>query len=308
MKYFAAFIALACACSPAIAEVSDDLKFCGSLKDRAERLSCYDAAARIASRPSPVIRTAARVSTPSLEAQAAMPAKAIIEAPPLRNRFDGYYAAIGGGYGLISGRSAFNGIGPFDSAQGPFVTAVAGRNLGFNWGIVGIEVDGRWLGETASRSNTIFPGILDSGSGVSSYRYENDIAAHASLRVGVVYGDSMIFAKAGLGAVRATERFRADTTGILFCDPAKFPIFGFSCSPTRFGGLTTERIETWAPSVILGLGVEQNWGSLFGRLGVDVEASNHRTTTASNPTTFFGSNVDQLTWATRGTAMIGYRF
>jgi hypothetical protein len=64
------------------AEVSDDLRFCGSLKSGAERLACYDAAARIAARPAPA-RPVARTAAPAMDAQAAIPAKApIVPARP----------------------------------------------------------------------------------------------------------------------------------------------------------------------------------------------------------------------------------
>jgi hypothetical protein len=289
----------------ACAEVSDDLKFCGSLKSGPERLSCYDAAARIASRPA-TMRPAARAAP--VDAQAAVAVKAVAPDPlPARNPFDGYYAAIGGGYGVITGRG--NSLSdPFGFASGASAAAVAGRNIGFNWGIVGIEVDGRWLGETANTSAILNPGFfLSSGTGIASYRYQDDLAAHVALRMGVTYGDSLIFAKAGVGVVRVTETFVSDTRGILFCDPKLFPIFGASCSPTGFGVLNSAKVATWLPSAIFGLGIEQNWGPFFGRLGVDFEATNHRSTNGSVPF-FFNSSVDQITWATRGTALIGVRF
>jgi hypothetical protein len=306
MKSIAALVLLVGSYLPAGAEVSDDLKFCGALKSGAERLACYDAAARIASRPT--VARPARAASP-VDAQAAIPAKAPPPEPlPARNPFDGYYVAIGGGYGVASGRDVFVTGTTFDSAKGGSVNVVAGRNIGFDWGIVGIEVDGRWLGETATSSATILPSFfLDSGSGLAGYRYQGDLAAHAALRVGVNYGDSMVFAKAGIGVSRITETFVSDTTGIHYCDPALFPIFGFSCSPSHFGGINSAKITTWVPSAIFGLGVEQNWGPLFGRLGVDFEATNHRRTTGDRAL-FFGSSVDQLTWTTRGTAMIGVRF
>jgi hypothetical protein len=306
MKRVAAIAMLAGSCLPAHAEVSDDLKFCGGLKSGAERLACYDAAARIAARTAPS-RPVARAAP--MEAQAAVPVKAAALDDPLlgRNPFDGYYAAVGGGYGLISGRSVFNGIDPFDSAGGGFVSAIAGRNIGFNWGIVGIEIDGRWLGETKNVSRAILTGNLDTGIGLNSYQYQNDLGAHAALRVGFTYGDTLIFAKGGAGVARVTEKFSNDTSGIHFCDPALVPIFLIPFCSSRVGTLDVAKATTWVPSAIVGIGVEQNWGPIFGRLGVDFEAASHRTTTAP-PGSFFGSTADQLTWATRGSALIGVRF
>lgn len=305
MKRFATLAVLAGSCLPAAAEVSEDLKFCGARKGASERLACFEAVTRGASNAAPT-RPVARAA-PS-NAQAAVSVKAaVLEALPARNPFDGYYAAVGAGYGVITGRGN-NISNPFDSGQGASVNAVAGRNIGFNWGIVGIEADGRWLGEKASTSTIFNPGFfLASGSGVASYRYQNDLAAHVALRMGVTYGDSLVFAKAGVGAARVTETFVSDARGILFCDPALFVIFGASCSPTRFGSLNSAKVTTWIPSAIFGLGVEQNWGPMFARLGVDFEATNHRSTSTSAPF-FFNSSIDQLTWATRGTAMLGVRF
>lgn len=305
MRNFAVLAVLVSSYLPANAEVSADLRFCGGLKSKEERLACYDAAARIAAKPAATARPVVRVA-PS-EAQAAVPLKALAPDPlPVRNPFDGYYAAIGGGYGVVSERSAYP-LGAFDSTTGGSINAVAGRNIGFSWGVVGIEVDGRWLGEKVSLPSVFLPGFLDTGIGFNQYRYQNDLALHAALRLGVSFGDSLVFAKAGFGVNRITEQFTVDNTGILFCDPARFTMF-VSCSPTRFGSLSDARVATWVPSAILGLGIEQNWGPIFARFGVDFEAIHHRTTNTGPPFFFSSAAGDSITWATRGTALLGVRF
>src|SRR4051812_30628849 len=89
------------------ADVSSDLLFCSKQASPRERISCYDAAARIAANvgPSRIIRSA-----PTPAALISAPA-ADTAAPPVytsaaeRNPFQGVYAAIGGSYGFSSPRS-----------------------------------------------------------------------------------------------------------------------------------------------------------------------------------------------------------
>jgi hypothetical protein len=296
------------------AEVSDDLKFCGSLKSGAERLACYDAAARIASRPA-AARPVAR-ATP-LDAHAAAPTKAPAFAlEPVRNPFDSYYVAIGGGYGVGTRRDASlsgNFTSGFPDAMSLPTTAGAsadfavGRNLVFGWGMVGLELDGRFGGEGGGSTAASLPFLsATSGAAISSYKYRNDAGVHAAIRTGVVFDDLLIFGKAGLGASRIRENFTSDERGILVtvC-PAPGPCFFNPTTP----GLNSIVIASWLPSAIFGLGVEKNWGSVFGRFGADFEAANHPTTLVTTPgISGSSSSAGQLTWTARGTAMIGVRF
>ena len=160
MKNIAAIVVLVSSYLPANAEVSDDLKFCGDLKSRAERLACYDAAARIAARPAPVRPVVARVAP--LDAHASVPVKAaVLEPLPAKNPFDGYYVAAGGGYGIGTGRDAsiagnytqgFLRDMSLANTGGASANFVAGRNIAVGWGVLGIEIDGRLGGEGGSSS------------------------------------------------------------------------------------------------------------------------------------------------------------
>jgi hypothetical protein len=298
--------ALAGSISPAFAEVSDDLKFCGALKSGAERLACYDAAARIASRPAQS-RPVARIAP--LDAQAAAPSKAPALAP-VRNPFDGYYAAIGGGYGVGSGRDAIIS-GPFTissipitSISGPNASVVAGRNIAIGWGIVGVEVDARWSRERGASAASPTSSFLYLGAPLLSYSYNNDAGIHASIRVGATFDDLLIFAKAGLGANRINESFTADERNVRQCF-AGLSICGVLGTQ---GSLNAVQTTSWLPSAVFGVGVEKNWGPVFARLNADLEAFNHATSFAAALGVSGSSTASQIMWTTRGTAMIGFRF
>jgi hypothetical protein len=308
MKSFLALAALAGSCLPAVAEVSADLKFCGGLESKAERLACYDAAARIASRPA-AARPTARAAP--LNAQAAVPAKApAFEPPPARNPFDGYYAAVGGGYGVGSGRDGVV-AGPLEisgialtSTAGPNVTAALGRNIAFGWGIVGLEIDARWAAEKGA--GVVSPiDFQNVGTPLLSYSYKDDAGVHGAIRVGATFDDLLIFAKAGLGATRVTESFTADERNVRRClvlGPSGCVVVGPAST------LGTVQTSSWLPSAIFGVGLEKNWGPVFARLGADLEAFNHATTSAAAPGVRGSSTSGQIMWTTRGTAMIGVRF
>jgi hypothetical protein len=219
---------------------------------------------------------------------------------PARNPFDGYYAAIGGGYGVGSGRDAsiaagVFGSGGFTSSSGPNASFVFGRNVAIGWGLLGVEVDARWEGERAGS-------VRDNG--VFTYNYKNDVGVHAAIRAGATFDDLLIYAKAGVGAARVRESFVADERALTFCtfDPVT------STCVLMPGTLHSARTAAWLPSAVFGVGLEQNWGPVFGRLSADFEAFNHSTTTITGPPLFAGSSASQLMWSTRGTAMVGFRF
>jgi hypothetical protein len=310
MKVLAAVISLSGLSTLAFAEVSEDLKFCGSRKTASERLACFEAVTRGASKPGLALPAAARAVGPH-DAIVSIPTKAQpLEPLPARNPFDGYYAAIGGGYGVGSGRDG--GIaGPFDSSgisltstAGPNINAAVGRNIAFGWGLVGLELDARWEGEKGAGTispSTSFPNI---GTPVLSYSYKNDAGLHAAIRVGATFDDLLVFAKAGLGATRITELFTADERNVRPC-----LVFNGGC--VLFGepgDLATTQTTSWLPSAVFGIGAEKNWGPVFARLGADLEAFNHATTSVSAPGVRGSSSSSQIMWTTRGTAMIGVRF
>jgi hypothetical protein len=313
MRRLATLAVLASSCLPASAEVSEDLKFCGARKSAPERLACFEAVTRGASKSAPV-RSVARAEP--LDARGALPVKAAVpERLPARNPFDGYYAAIGGGYGVATGRDIANVSGlsteaffSSTSMHGPNARLIAGRNLAIGWGVIGFEFSGRWSGEKfedTERALSPFGAVLNM-PGTGSYSYLNDVGLHASIRAGATFDDVMIFGKVGLGATRITETFTSNEIGVQRC-----VLFDFSgcASFSPPGSLMRIQASSWLPSALFGIGVEKNLGSFFGRIGVDFEAFDHKSTSATGNGIAGNSGViDHMTWTTRGTALIGVRF
>lgn len=214
-----------------------------------------------------------------------------------------------GGYGIVSGRdngvfgSLTGSVVPVTSISGPNVTGVLGRNVAFGWGLVGLELDTRWSKEQGSRATTIVDQFPNVGTAQYGYRYTNDAGLHALIRVGATFDDLLIFARAGIGASRISESFTADERNLR---PCSFSFTG--CTPGPAGDLGAVSITSWVPSAVFGLGAEQNWGSVYARLGADLEAFNHAATSASAAKVTGTSSASQIMWTTRGTAMIGVRF
>jgi opacity protein-like surface antigen len=319
MKRLLTAAALAALAAPASADVSEDLKFCGGRKSAPERLACFEAVTRGASKHGPT-PPAARAVAPQ-DALAAIPTKAPpLDPLPARNPFDGYYAAIGGGYGIGTKRDASargnytfgSGDLSLPATEGASIDLVVGRNIPLGWGLVGIEIDGRFGGDRGSSIIPSFPDFRSSavGTGTLSYKYRNDAAVHAGIRAGVVFDDLLIFAKGGVGANRIRESFTADERGVsIFICPTLSPFNSCFSPGAPTPGLNSVQTISWLPSAILGLGVEKTWGPVFGRLGADFEAVNHPSTAATAiGVAGSSSSAGQLTWTARGTALIGVRF
>jgi hypothetical protein len=180
-----------------------------------------------------------------------------------------------------------------------------GRNLARSWGLVGIELNGRFGGESFSDSRiittpaSIFSAV--SGTAKYDYKYRNDIGLHASLRAGATFNDLLVFAKAGAGVSRIRETFAADEASLTI---VRCPTVFSSCTTsTALPAIGTAQAEFWLPSLLFGLGAEQNWGPMFARAGVDFEAFNHPSTnvTAANIRGTSGPTAASATisWATR---------
>src|SRR4051812_2470021 len=86
----------------ALASVSDDLVFCSKLANAKERISCYDAAARIAAAAS---SHSAPNSQPILVTRQVADHAMAAPIAPTHNRFDGAFLAVGGGYGIANPRT-----------------------------------------------------------------------------------------------------------------------------------------------------------------------------------------------------------
>lgn len=241
---------IASASAPFAADVSADLVFCSRIADRAERMACYDAAARIAATRPQAVKT---------------PAAAPATRRP-SSRFHGPYMAVGGSYGAVTPQNALSG--PV-SPHGPSLAGAAGYNLVFGNMLFGTEIAGRLGAERATTAAAnLFFGTFD------TYSFTNAASIHASARAGFVSDDSLFFAKIGFGAVKVEM---TSTTTFLT------------------GATTRTHIEQWAPSLLLGAGIERNFGPWFARLGADLEMAS---------TSFVN---DQL-WTARGSAMLGRRF
>lgn len=313
------------------AEVSADLKFCASLGSSKERLACFEAIARGTTGQPPHRQLAA--SPPPTRAFAAA-AQADLGHPRLTNApqtpnhaFAGAYAAIGGGYGTMNGRSAsitssalsyYGNSVSVDSANGASINGVAGINLPIGeTGVVGIEFSGRFKGETAER--TVFTSIADnlsqtSHSTMATYRLENKAGLHLSARAGATFEDWLIFTKAGIGATSIEEVFTLDGSQIPKTCTNYYASYqqSFCYQWIGPGGVSSVTTSSWVPSALLGVGVERNFGALFVRLGADAEIFRKPLTSVSTPPPagLIGSSsaTDDIQWTVRGTGLVGYRF
>jgi hypothetical protein len=260
-----------------------------------------------------VVIVAALLPAPVLAADV----EPVVQAKDVLSRFDGFYAAFGGSFGLSEdrtfstssfyGNSGAGGNGRV-AVQGPSGVAIAGYNLAFSSALVGLELDGRFGSEGGSESMRA-PGAF-SGSSVHRYKFDSDIGVHIAARAGLMRGDTLIYAKLGVGVVRMVDRFDLDDSRALFspiCCPSP-------AAPLVAGQRLSLSAETWAPSVLLGMGLEQDYGRFFARAGAEVEGIHGRMLVLTNqngsvPPSFqgFASGTSDA-WVARATALVGLRF
>jgi hypothetical protein len=303
------------------------------MREKAERIACFDAAARIATvgaaRKSPTVVVASPL--------AAAPVSEIrsVQIPPA---FSGWYAGLGGSYGIGAPRriSAFASLPPISGAsfidngspEGWSGSFVAGTNVLFGNLLLGLEASGRWGHESLSRSSTIPVSALDaegntpqSGQIIGTYKFDSDASAHISGRAGLWAGDTMVFAKAGIGATRITETVSFAGAGdICAAFGSSPPFFRTVCLFRRPIGSGSAAEARWMPSVILGTGVEQNFGNWFVRLGADAEAIIGAQATPGvrgflqpggdqiSGSSSSGSGITDYVWTVRASALVGLRF
>jgi len=300
---------------PAHAGVSDDLVFCSKLASPKERIACYDAAARIAANGSGVRASRTGASPTMVSAPAAdtgtQPPPAL--ATPERTSFRGGYAAIGGGFGVGSPRSfalpgAFSTVTDSISPHGWSSRGVAGVNAVVGNFLFGTEFAGRFGDEGANASIVSTPGSLGalfllSGKAITSYSVKNDAGVHVAARVGVTFNDTLAFVRGGVGATHIRESATVDATGLFSCIAVSVSGACLSTLPGPLQGAVRSR---WAPSAIVGAGLEHNFGPIFGRLEGEIE------TIASQQTPFVGLGSAGATseplWFARVMASIGVRF
>jgi opacity protein-like surface antigen len=292
--------------SSAGAAVNDNLFFCSKLANSKERIACYDAAARIAAMSgSTADHTQLRrplVSRPVADA----PIAAAVYEPPTRSRFEGWYAAVGGGYGVTGPRqvqinSQFGFVsGLFDTAysSGWSVSGLSGYNVMVGRWLFGIELDGRFSNERG-QAEQINSGPNSFGllSGMERLRYEikSDAGVHLSGRIGATFENTLVFAKLGAGVTHVAEAFIDDASNAAFsfCTPCT-PQIGVSRGASK---------SAWLPSSIFGFGVEQNFGAIFVRGQGEIEAAQLQETRH-----FAGSSTSNLYWTARAMGMVGVRF
>lgn len=230
-----------------------------------------------------------------------------------QSQFSGFYGAAGGAYGVGSPRDYWMQSAYFSSGGTVLPQGVSGLAiLGFNgvWGsfLAGIEFSGRLGQENVTKSQFQDRGFLgalqNTASTTQTFRYSSDVGAHLSARAGIIFNDTLLFGKIGVGFSRARQSYSDAGSGI-FCPGS---IFG-GCQSIVPGG--TASSSALLPSFLIGIGAEQNFGSWFLRGGVDAEAIsgpyklNVREPDAISGSTQFPAQTD---WTVRGNLMLGVRF
>lgn len=239
--------------------------------------------------------------------------------------FDGFYVAGGGSYGVSTSRNFNFSEMPTPTGGGPSFsgtnfpsgwsgTVIAGYNLTFNGFVFGIEADSRWGREGAEQSRTQnFGGTFSFLVGTASGTYElrNDIGIHLSLRAGAFIGDTLIYGKVGAGTSRFIDTFNIDGSGVSFCPlPSFFPCPVPFQSGAGVGSFTSEK---WMPSLVFGVGIEQNFNRFFLRLSAEAETIGPHILTfgpipATGTGTFSGNASSDTFWTGRAQGAIGFRF
>lgn len=178
--------------TPALAGISDDLKFCAGLTSSKERLACYDAAARIenAAKPTPArtpASTAVQRQPSPLDAQAAIVTKAPI-APP-RN-WQGFYLGANGGWAR----------GDTGGTEGWLAGAHAGYNAQSGQIVVGLVIDAAFA--DIKRSETVivptFRPFGPPSNTITTTDTKIDFLGTARAKLGFDFGDFLLYGTGGL--------------------------------------------------------------------------------------------------------------
>ena len=288
------------------AAVSDDLVFCSKLTSPKERIACYDAAARIAARGTPGEKAGAVAIAPArmITKDAADHPAAYAAPPPERRPFHRAYVAAGGSYGIgdlvnfFVADPIFFGFSGQGAPKGASFVGAGGFNLQTGHLVVGLELSGRYGSEKFDQSFTAFTarqfGVI--GSSTATYRVNLDSSVHAAVRAGFAIDDTMIFAKAGAGVAHFNET-STSLVNASICTAAAIVAGQIVCTarvPITSAPPTAR--NAWLPSLLFGLGIEHNFGPVFGRLEAEAEVTKRY----NDPTESF--------WTARAMAAIGVRF
>lgn len=182
--------------------------------------------------------------------------------------------------------------------SGASALAATGYNLQFGHLVTGLELSERFGHEQFSDSQfavTSDPiGII--GQSTKTYQFLSDAGFQLSMRVGLAVEDTLIYAKAGVGAAHTTESLRSQSFGTA-CDFFSFTPTGTSCAHrTPFLTGTSSGTSAWLPAALLGLGIEQNFGPFFARIEGQAEAVRG------------ASILNEWLWTTRAIGAVGFRF
>lgn len=289
------------------AEVSGDLVFCSRLGNSRERIACYDAAARIAERSMTRGRSTAPPAAPPVLVKASVAGGAAVVAVAPAERaapFSGPYAAVGGAFGFARPRpfSISDVAGALEGdahASGLSGLVVAGANLQSGGLVAGIEASFRYGREHFSdeKTDTVVPFGGVTGTSTKSYEITSDMSAHLAGRIGLAIDDTLIYAKAGIGAAHLAEQSRIVAAG----GRCAFTIGGVCGQVDPLRSLSSSA-AAWVPSILLGAGIEQNFGGFFARAGAEAEGA------AFTGTSRFGFTTQDTYWTARALAMVGLRF
>jgi hypothetical protein len=144
-----------------------------------------------------------------------------------------------------------------------------------------------------------------------SYEFRSDAGVNLGGRFGVVFNQTLVFAKAGVGIAHAEDRFTFQGSGAVCIG---FAGNGIDCVRSVAIGSAATTLARWSPSLLAGVGIEHNFGIFFVRAGADIEAitglKGFSLLSGPIPTSgrFSVNASSEPFWTTRGTALVGFRF
>jgi opacity protein-like surface antigen len=272
------------------AGVSEDIVFCSKIKKERERISCYDAAARVAAQAEPT-----RAMTTARTAAASSGGQPYVK--PKNNPVDGAYVFGYVGYTprLSPQTSPFAGRGP-----------TFGGGLGYNFSsgplVMGFEARGHWddiagpgtdstfsfvqtlplLAQTSFGSGPFLPiNFGDRTLGFQSRtlnRYERNVGGDLSWRTGITPLDwLMLYGRVGIGAQEFTQSSLSlsstancrNSSSQVVVQPGGFSAqyFIVGCNPLEISSSATTMTQHGvAPYLLVGTGLEANFANFFLRV------------------------------------------
>lgn len=219
-----------------------------------------------------------------------------------KSRFDGAYVAVTSGYDFSTpGQTATGYLTSVDALAGGKIGGTGGYNITSGRLLVGVEgraqygfakTDGAYSYQIPGTSLPLYIGSCSFGCFLTA-PYQNTyplslsygqnfnqtlsrpFSGDISMRAGMVFGDLLIFGRAGIGAEYTKRVSVSDQSGTRTCN-APFvtptPRFGggidyivTSCGSVTSGPITTTIETRTTPTITLAGGFERNFGSVFVR-------------------------------------------